>query len=93
MDSERSLLALGCACVLAGLSGGFVIHEHPEGLLVAAWIPYAICAAFVAVGAAIVTSELQVGLPRRVLWVAAGVAVVAAVAWGIAAQFVVPAGH
>ena len=93
MDSERALLALGCVCVLAGLSGGFVIHEHPEGLLVAAWIPYSICAAFVAVGGAIVVSELRDALPRRALWLGAVIGVVAAVAWGFAVLLLVPGGH
>ncbi len=90
MNSSWATFVLGCASILTGLSTAFLIHEYPQGLLVAAWIPYSLCAVFVLVGGAIVVSELRHAVPRRVLLYGLGLGTLAALLWVVGARLLPP---
>ena len=57
--------------VAAGLAVGFMIHLHPEGLRVPAWVAYVAAAAFVLAGLCLLAGAMEI--PRLQQWL--GIAV------------------
>ena len=57
--------------VAAGLAVGFMIHLHPQGLRVPAWVAYVAAAAFVLAGLCLLAGAMEI--PRLQQWL--GIAV------------------
>src|SRR6266404_591559 len=58
--SRRTQLLVAAATGTAGLLVAFMIHLHPEGLLVPAWVAYVAASTFVLAGLCVLAGALEI---------------------------------
>jgi hypothetical protein len=67
--------------VAAGLVVGFMIHLHPEGLRVPAWVAYVAAAAFVLAGLCLLAGALEIDCLQQWLGIAVTLSMLVVSLW------------
>jgi small basic protein len=79
--SRRTQLIGAIAALAAGIVTGFMIHAHPEGLRVPAWVAYMAAAAFVFAGLSLLAGSLVANWLQRWLGIAVALSLFGVSLW------------
>ena len=79
--SRRAQLIGAVAALAAGILTGFMIHGHPEGLRVPAWVAYVAASAFVLTGLCLLAGAFGVIWLQRWLGIAVTLSLFAVSLW------------
>ena len=78
---RRTQLIGAVAALATGFVVGFMIHAHPEGLRVPAWVAYVADSAFVLAGLCLLAGAIEVNWLQRLLGIAVALSLFVVSLW------------